>query len=109
MMSKPDRAPASTTTNVVQRSFYLDSVALMRLTQQLTSEFDLTDAAVMVATPSNLELMAQAGLLTSAAADATANDVVIALAGHDKGVLARAAKQAVALLAGARTIPADSA
>jgi FdrA protein len=108
MMSEPDRAPAGTTTNVVQRSFYLDSVALMRLTQQLTSEFDLTDAAVMVATPSNLDLMAQAGLLTSAAGDATANDVVIALAGHDKEVLALAANQALALLAGARTTSADS-
>lgn len=63
----------------IRRQYYLDSVALMRLSQQLASEPDVSDAALMMATPANIEIMQNAGLL-GADVDASPSDLVMAVA-----------------------------
>lgn len=53
--------------------FYLDSVALMRMSRTLVNEAGVQDAAMMMATPANVEILRNADLLdltAGAAADA---------------------------------------
>lgn len=47
----------------VRQQFYLDSVALMRMSRSLTAMSGVQDAAMMMATPANLEILSNAGLL----------------------------------------------
>lgn len=47
----------------VRQQFYLDSVALMRMSRTLTGMAGVQDAAMMMATPANLEILSNAGLL----------------------------------------------
>ena len=88
--------------NVVLRGFYLDSVALMRLSVALSARPGVDEAAVMVATPSNLALLEQAGLLTGEGRGASANDAVIAVRANDGAALVAAAQFAQAELETAR-------
>ncbi|MFK8083819.1 MAG: acyl-CoA synthetase FdrA [Granulosicoccus sp.] len=47
----------------VRQQFYLDSVALMRMSRTLTTMAGIHDAAMMMGTPANLEILSNAGLL----------------------------------------------
>lgn len=49
----------------IRPQFYLDSVALMRMSRTLTAIDGVHDAAMMMGTPANLEIMTNAGLLES--------------------------------------------
>jgi FdrA protein len=65
--------------NRVRRALYLDSVALMRLSRELSGLSGVEEAALMVGTPSNKEILDEAGLLADEGRQATAGDVIIAL------------------------------
>jgi FdrA protein len=65
--------------NRVRRAFYLDSVALMRLSRELSARSGVEEAALMIGTPSNKEILDEAGLLADDGRQATAGDLVIAL------------------------------
>jgi succinyl-CoA synthetase alpha subunit len=65
--------------NVVMRSFYRDSVTLMRLSLELEAVAGVTRAAAMMGTPANRALLEQAGLLTPEGAAAGPSDLVIAV------------------------------
>jgi len=47
----------------VRAQFYLDSVALMRMSRTLNTTAGVHDAAMMMGTPANLEILSNAGLL----------------------------------------------
>lgn len=64
--------------NEVRKGFYLDSVALMRLSREITTIEGVLDAALMMGSPSNLEIMSEAGLLKGATG-ARNNDLVMAI------------------------------
>jgi len=64
---------------LVRPSFYQDSVALLALARELRARPDVAEAAALMATPANRELLAQAGLLTAEAAAAGPNDLVIVI------------------------------
>ena len=64
---------------LVRQSFYQDSVALLALARELRARPDVAEAAALMATPANRELLAQAGLLTAEAAAAGPNDLVIVI------------------------------
>lgn len=89
-----------TVCNHVLRNTYRDSVVLMRLSRELESQPDVTQATAMMATPNNRDLLRAAGLLVQAGEAATPNDLIIAIelkrAGSESAVLAAAE----ALLAG---------
>ena len=70
--------------NEVRRGFYLDSVALMRLSADLAALPGVEDAVAMVGTPSNLEIMREAGLLASPGEVAGPNDLVVAVRAADE-------------------------
>jgi len=82
----------------IRRQYYLDSVALMRLSQQLVAESGVSDAALMMASPVNLEIMQNAGLLPEGAADATPADLVIAVSADSGDALEQAFEKAENLL-----------
>ena len=64
---------------LVRQSFYQDSVALLALARELRARPDVAEAAALMGTPANRELLAQAGLLTAEAAAAGPNDLVIVI------------------------------
>ena len=69
--------------NEVRRGFYLDSVALMRLSADLAVLAGVEDAVAMIGTPSNLEIMREAGLLAPPGEAAGPNDLVVAVRAVD--------------------------
>src|SRR5262249_33484083 len=76
----PDRAPAVTAESLltqVSKSSYRDSVALLMLARALRSSAGVREVAALMATDANKGLMAQSGLLTSEAALAGPNDLVV--------------------------------
>ena len=65
--------------NRVERGRYFDSVALMRVARRIGALAGVEDAALMIGTPANKALLAQAGLLAPEGARAEPNDLVIAV------------------------------
>ena len=76
--------------NEVRRGFYLDSVALMQLSAELAALAGVEDAVAMNGTPSNLEIIREAGLLVPPGEAAEPNDLVVAVRAAD-GAAAEAA------------------
>ena len=65
--------------NQVRKGFYLDSVALMRLSRSIASMEGIEEAALMMGTPANRRIMADAGLLADAGEAAGGGDLIIAI------------------------------
>ena len=65
--------------NRVERGRYFDSVALMRVARRVTALAGVEAAALMIGTPANKALLAQAGLLAADGERAEPNDLVIAV------------------------------
>ena len=72
--------------NEVRRGFYLDSVALMRLSADLAALPGVEDAVAMIGTPANMEIMREAGLLAPEGETAGPNDLVLAVRAGDEAV-----------------------
>ena len=70
--------------NEVRRGFYLDSVALMQISAELAALAGVEDAVAMNGTPSNLEIMREAGLLAPPGEAAGPNDLVVAVRAGDR-------------------------
>ncbi len=65
--------------NKVRTAMYLDSVALMCLSRAISAEPGVEEAALMMGTPANQEIMTDAGLLSDAGRKAGPGDLVIAI------------------------------
>ncbi len=63
--------------NEVRARTYLDSVALMRLSRGIADMADVVEAAVMMGTPSNKQIMDDAGLLAGDGRAAEAADLIL--------------------------------
>jgi len=63
--------------NEVRKGFYLDSVALMRMSKAIVSMEGVEEAAMMMGSPSNLQIMADAGLMADSATVAQGADLII--------------------------------
>jgi len=74
---------SDTVVNEVRRGFYLDSVALMRLSRTLSEREGVCEAALMMGTPANKQLMADAGLLPASGVEVTGGDLVIGIRAAD--------------------------
>ena len=90
----------------MRRSFYRDSVTLMRLSRDLEQLAGVTTAAAMMATPQNRALLAQAGLLSAEGEAAGPADLLVAVSA-DCVESADAAREAIerALLRRAASAP----
>ena len=85
--------------NEVRRGFYLDSVALMQLSAELAALAGVEDAVAMNGTPSNLEIIREAGLLAPAGEAAGPNDLVVAVRAADEAMAGDALAHAWGALA----------
>ena len=65
--------------NEVRRGFYLDSVALMRFSKAIATLQGVEEAALMMASSSNRQIMTDAGLLNDVSTDAEGGDLIIGI------------------------------
>ncbi len=68
-----------TIVNRVRSGFYMDSVALMRFSRSVVELDGVEDAALMMGTPANRDIMENAGLLSAEGVAAEPGDLVIAV------------------------------
>jgi FdrA protein len=78
-------------------SLYRDSVVLMQLSQTLEAQPHIHQAAVMMGTPQNRDLLREAGLLTPEGEASGANDLLICVRADAPETAAAALQQARAL------------
>ena len=79
--------------NFVRKSYYRDSVTLMRLSRDMEAVAGVSAAAAMMGTPHNRALLEQAGLLARDGAAAAPADLIIAVVA-DSAAAADAARSA---------------
>lgn len=85
---------------LLRRSLYKDSVALMRIAQQLLARPGVARATLVMGTPANLEILAQAGLAGPGTREAKPGDLVIVIEADSEKTLALAQAEAHAALEG---------
>jgi FdrA protein len=91
----------------IRRGIYYDSVVLMQLQRALLALPGVQDAGVVMATPANMQLLAQSGLLTDAAGPAAPDDLLIVIKGDSETQALGALAEIDALLARRRTATTD--
>ena len=64
-----------------RKNFYKDSVVLMRVAQSVSARDGITRVSLLMGTPANKDLLAQAGLLVEEVAAAAAADLMIVIEG----------------------------
>lgn len=89
--------------NFVRRSFYQDSVTLMRLTRDMEAVPGVRRAAVMMGTPANRALLKDAGLLAAEGEAAGPTDLVIAVLADTRETADAARTAAESALSARRT------
>ena len=90
-----------------KQNFYKDSVALMRIAQSVGTRAGLARVSLLMGTPANKDILAQAGLLVTSLADAAPADLMILVEG-DEAALAPALAAIDEALAGRDAAPAGS-
>ncbi len=84
--------------NEIRKAFYLDSVALMRYSRTLAEMAGVDEAAMMMGTPANREIMANAGLLGAGGENAEGGDLIIGIRAQDEAAAQAAIAAANQLL-----------
>ena len=65
--------------NEVRRGFYMDSVALMRISRTIASGDGVEEAGLMMGTPANKRILADANVLNRDGEKAEPGDLILAL------------------------------
>jgi len=73
----------SVTVNTVRAGVFLDSVVLMQISRKLTAIQGVEDAALMMATPANRDILSDAGLLEEGTM-AGPGDLLVAVRAQDR-------------------------
>jgi FdrA protein len=84
--------------NEIRRGFYLDSVALMRMSRAVAALPGVEEAGLMIATPANKEILREAGILGANGEHAGPGDLTIALRAKDAATANAAMAEAQRLL-----------
>ena len=84
--------------NRVCAGLFLDSVILMQISHSITRLDGVEDAALMIGTPSNLDLLDNAKLLARTSRKATGGDLILAVRAQDETAAASALAKAEILL-----------
>ena len=85
--------------NEIKSGFYRDSVALMRISQDLIKMKSVEDAAVMMGTTANKKILADANLLIDKGKYAKNNDLLICVRAKNQSVGKEALRDAIKKLA----------
>jgi succinyl-CoA synthetase alpha subunit len=83
--------------NEIRKGFYLDSVALMRLSREIAAAPGILEAALMMGTPSNTAIMRNAGLLEGNV-NAQGNDLILAVKAENEQAARTALAEALKAL-----------
>jgi FdrA protein len=94
---------------IVRRNTYFDSVSLLQVSADVLGLPGVEDAALVMATELNRELLRDSGLLVGEAQAAGPNDLVVAVRAHDDDSAAEAIATAERLLSKRRGPPAERA
>src|ERR1039458_7434950 len=70
----------------LRHGIYRDSVVLMQVSQAITACHGVNAAIVAMATPLNIEVYERLGFDPAAVAEATANDLLVAIEGDDEAL-----------------------
>mgnify|MGYP001042568201 FL=1 len=70
---------SATILNEIRKGYYLDSVGLMRMSKSIVSMDGVEEAAIMMGSPSNRQIMTDAGLLTDEGKAAEGGDLIIGI------------------------------
>ena len=89
-------------TTLVKASFYRDSVTLLALARELRASPGVREAAALMATPANRDLLVQADLASPESSRAGPNDLVVAIRADSPGAGDRALTLAESFLAAGR-------
>lgn len=81
--------------NEVRKRMYLDSVALMRISRVIKETRGVREAALMMGTPSNQEILADAGLLADSSKGAQGSDLIIGIRAESEMVARTALAEAL--------------
>jgi FdrA protein len=92
----------------VRQHTYVDSVTLLQVTAELLGIASVEDAALVMATSLNQDVLRDAGLLVGEALQAGSNDLVLAVRALDEATARAALEQAEALLRRRRPAPAGA-
>ncbi len=92
-----EAAPASVRVHVLANT-YRDSVELMRVAAELETLPEIQRAALVMGTPANRGILAEAGLLSEEARQVGPNDLVVAVGGESAAAAEAALARARALL-----------
>ena len=84
--------------NRVCAGLFIDSVILMQISRSITLLDGVEDAALMIGTPSNLDLLENSKLLARASRRATGGDLILAIRARDEATAASALAKAEILL-----------
>jgi FdrA protein len=84
--------------NQLRKGHYLDSVALMRFSRTIAGLSGVQEAALMMGTAANLQIMAEAGLINGSSEGANGGDLVIAIRARDQASADSALSEARSLL-----------
>ncbi|MCD6125711.1 MAG: hypothetical protein J7J19_01745 [Thaumarchaeota archaeon] len=79
--------------NLVKKSFFRDSLQLMRLSEEVKRFPGILDAAVLMATDTNKEILQKLGLLTSEGEKASKDDMILAVKAEDESAADEALKE----------------
>jgi len=86
--------------NTVKKGFFLDSVALMRFSREISRLDGVEEAALMMGTPSNKEIMNDAGILAGEGVEASPGDLVIGIRAVNREAGDKALEESDKLLEG---------
>jgi succinyl-CoA synthetase alpha subunit len=93
----------------VKRNFYKDSVALMRISQEVLERPGLARVSLLMGTPANKDILGQANLLVPELAGASAADLMIIVDGDEAALAPALAAIDAALAGGDAQVRADRA
>ena len=73
--------------STIKKNHYQDSMKLMQISQRLRALEGINNAAAIMATEANLQMLKEAGLIKQIPGDASANDLIVAVeaSSEDKG------------------------
>jgi succinyl-CoA synthetase alpha subunit len=73
--------------SIVKRNRYFDSIFLMRIAGQISGQPGVDEAAVLMGTEKNKQILADMGLLDETISSAGPNDLMVALSGEHKATI----------------------
>lgn len=93
----------------IKANLYKDSVALMRISHLVVTRTGARRVTLLMGTPGNKELLAQAGALQGGVKDAQPNDIMIVVEGDSTDIVAAAIGEIDALIQGEEPVKGSAA